>query len=76
MLFAYASFVISGCGEAPAVPHSFTSVSVDSCRTCHQSEDSGAPLVDHSDRNNCLRCHDGKPVVAYEKKDTNKTIRL
>jgi len=50
--------VCAGC--APAVSHQIESTSVESCRSCHQTGASAAPVVSHADRETCLNCHDSK----------------
>jgi|GEM_PF-2693128 len=77
VLLLTGTVVFAGCGEAPAVPHEIASESAESCRSCHQDEKSGAPQPDHADRKNCLKCHDGKKTVAYEKNNsTAREIKL
>jgi len=77
VLLLTGTVVFTGFVEAPAVPHEIASESAESCRSCHQDENSGAPQPDHADRKNCLKCHDGKKTVAYEKNNyTAREIKL
>jgi len=47
----------AACKEAPKVSHAVINKSDASCLSCHQSGATGAPVMSHSNYDNCLRCH-------------------
>ncbi len=48
----------SSCAKAPQVPHAIESRSDASCLGCHRDGTNGARKTPHSDKADCLRCHE------------------